>query len=132
MKVLTRAVLGFEAVVLFLLIPVVAVTGNLDGRAGFFVGAVPLIFCIAALGTLSRGPIGVALGWATQIAAIAAGFFAVHMFFLGPIFALLWWSALRWGARADALDAQRAQAASSTTPPSSSTDSTDLIDDLDG
>ena len=115
MKVLTRAVLGFEAVVLFLLIPVIAVTGNLDGRSGFFVGAVPLLFCIAALGTLSRGPVGIALGWATQVAAIAAGFFAVHMFILGPIFALLWWSALRWGARADALDAQRSQSAA--TPP---------------
>ncbi|WP_256103320.1 DUF4233 domain-containing protein [Streptomyces sp. ODS05-4] len=51
-------------------------------------------------GMLTR-PGGVPLGWALQIALIASGFVVPLMFFLGAVFAGLWWASIHFGRRID-------------------------------
>ena len=44
---------------------------------------------------------GIPLGWALQIALIASGFVVPAMFFLGVLFAALWWASVHYGRRID-------------------------------
>jgi hypothetical protein len=46
-------------------------------------------------------PGGVALGWALQVALIASGFVVPAMFFLGVVFAALWWASVHFGRKVD-------------------------------
>jgi uncharacterized protein DUF4233 len=48
---------------------------------------------------LLRNRVGYLLGWLVQAAVIATGFWVPVMFFLGGVFALLWYIALQQGAR---------------------------------
>lgn len=59
------------------------------------------------------------LGWALQIALIASGFVVPSMFFLGVIFAALWWASVHYGRKIDEAKARfaaQAAQADSTTP----------------
>ena len=56
------------------------------------------IACLLAAGMLGR-PWGYAFGWLVQAAVIVTGFWVPVMFFLGALFAVLWFVALRQGAR---------------------------------
>ena len=56
------------------------------------------VACLVTAGLLRR-PWGYALGWVVQGAVVASGFWVPVMFFLGAVFALLWWIALTQGAR---------------------------------
>ncbi|MGW4618923.1 DUF4233 domain-containing protein [Streptomyces sp. NPDC004592] len=58
--------------------------------------AVSVLLC----GVITR-PGGVQLGWALQIALIAAGFVVPSMFFLGAVFAALWWASVHYGRKID-------------------------------
>ncbi|AVH58754.1 MULTISPECIES: DUF4233 domain-containing protein [Streptomyces] len=51
-------------------------------------------------GMITR-PGGVQLGWALQIALIASGFVVPPMFFLGAVFAALWWASVHYGRKID-------------------------------
>ena len=46
-------------------------------------------------------PGGVALGWALQIALIVSGVAVPLMYFLGVVFAGLWWASVRYGRKVD-------------------------------
>jgi hypothetical protein len=79
-----------------------------------------MFLSVALCGVVTR-PAGIALGWALQIALIAAGFVVPSMFFLGVIFAALWWASVHYGRKIDeakarfaAQAAQAAQADSAT------------------
>jgi hypothetical protein len=63
--------------------------------SGIFM-AVSVLLC----GMITR-PGGVQLGWALQIALIASGFVVGSMFFLGAIFAALWWASVHYGRKID-------------------------------
>ncbi|MHC5902701.1 DUF4233 domain-containing protein [Streptomyces sp. S6] len=67
-------------------------------------------------GVVTR-PGGIALGWALQIALILSGVFVPLMFFMGAVFAALWWASVHYGRKVDEAKARfAAQAAASTTP----------------
>lgn len=79
------------------------------------VSGIAMVLCVLLCGVLSR-PGGVALGWALQIALIASGFVVPVMYFLGAVFAALWWASVHFGRKIDEAKARfaaqaRAQAA---------------------
>ncbi|MBC9724444.1 DUF4233 domain-containing protein [Streptomyces sp. TRM68367] len=61
---------------------------------------IAMFLCLALCGVVTL-PGGVALGWALQIALVAAGFFVPMMFFLGAVFAALWWASVHYGRKVD-------------------------------
>ncbi|MGW5212477.1 DUF4233 domain-containing protein [Streptomyces sp. NPDC004051] len=61
---------------------------------------IAMFLCVVLCGMITR-PGGVALGWALQIALVASGFFVPTMFFLGVLFAVLWWASVHYGRKID-------------------------------
>ncbi|GGX10859.1 membrane protein [Streptomyces malachitofuscus] len=61
---------------------------------------IAMFLCVALCGVITRSG-GVALGWALQIALIASGVFVPMMFFMGALFALLWWASVHFGRKVD-------------------------------
>jgi len=57
---------------------------------------VSLLLC----GMITR-PGGIQLGWVLQVALIAGGFVVPAMFFLGVLFAGLWWASVHFGRKVD-------------------------------
>lgn len=113
MKILCSAVLGLEAIVVFLAIPVVATNGSVDSTALVVsLGLLLTVMLFLAVGTLRRSW-GLSLGWLLQVPVLAIGFLAPAMFIVGGIFAVLWYVAIHQGSRIDALKAERA----ATQPP---------------
>ncbi|MCB0915354.1 MAG: DUF4233 domain-containing protein [Actinobacteria bacterium] len=116
MKVLGASVLIFEAIVMGLFIPVAYFNGMLtDGPTAAWLGGGLAVMCLVGAG-LVRRPFGVALGWVIQGLIIATGLLVPVMFALGAVFALLWWSAVHFGRRADSLSAGRAARDPQATP----------------
>jgi hypothetical protein len=75
------------------------------------------MFLSVALCAMVTRPGGIALGWALQIALIASGFVVPSMFFLGAIFAALWWASVHYGRKIDEAKARfAAQAAQADSP----------------
>ena len=64
------------------------------------VSGVAMTLSILLCGLITR-PGGVQLGWAFQIALIASGFFVPTMFFMGAVFAALWWASVHYGRKID-------------------------------
>ncbi|MFE2280761.1 DUF4233 domain-containing protein [Streptomyces sp. NPDC059454] len=61
---------------------------------------IAMFLCVALCGVITR-PGGVTLGWVLQIALIASGVFVPMMFFMGALFALLWWASVHFGRKVD-------------------------------
>ncbi|MFZ4145392.1 DUF4233 domain-containing protein [Streptomyces griseoincarnatus] len=61
---------------------------------------IAMFLSVALCGMVGR-PGGVALGWALQIALIASGVFVPMMFFMGALFAVLWWASVHFGRKVD-------------------------------
>jgi cbb3-type cytochrome oxidase subunit 3 len=111
MRTLAAAVLAFESLVIALAIPVAIAIYGVDGAKAGWIGGAVAISCLVVAGLL-RFRWAYALGWGIQVLAILAGFVVPLMFVLGGIFALLWWSALHFGAKGEAAQAAfREQAA---------------------
>jgi Protein of unknown function (DUF4233) len=64
------------------------------------VSGVAMALSILLCGLITR-PGGVQMGWALQIALIASGFFVPTMFFMGAVFAALWWASVHYGRKID-------------------------------
>ncbi|MFI6008809.1 DUF4233 domain-containing protein [Streptomyces sp. NPDC051243] len=64
------------------------------------VSGIAMFLCLLLCGLVTR-PGGVALGWALQIALVASGFIVPTMFFLGAVFAALWWASVHFGRKVD-------------------------------
>ena len=75
-----------------------------------------MLLCVLLCGMVTR-PGGVQLGWALQIALIAGGFVVPAMFFLGAVFAALWWASVHYGRKID--EAKARFAAQAPRPPPS-------------
>jgi hypothetical protein len=60
-----------------------------------------MVLCVLLCGML-RSPWGYRIGWVLQAALVASGLVLGAMYFLGAIFAGLWWYALRAGRLIDA------------------------------
>ncbi|MDX2597437.1 MULTISPECIES: DUF4233 domain-containing protein [Streptomyces] len=83
----------------------------------WLVSGIAMVLCVLLCGMVTR-PGGVALGWALQLALIASGVFVPTMYFMGAVFAALWWASVHFGRKVDEAKARfAAQAeAPSTTP----------------
>ncbi|WP_149830565.1 DUF4233 domain-containing protein [Streptomyces tailanensis] len=64
------------------------------------VSGVAMFLCLVLCGLVTR-PGGIQLGWALQIALILSGFFVPTMFFMGAVFAALWWASVHFGRKVD-------------------------------
>lgn len=64
------------------------------------VSGIAMALSVLLCGLITR-PGGVQLGWALQIALIASGFVVPSMFFLGVVFAALWWASVHYGRKID-------------------------------
>ncbi|MFE1175920.1 DUF4233 domain-containing protein [Streptomyces sp. NPDC058773] len=64
------------------------------------VSGIAMLLSLLLCGMLTR-PGGVTLGWALQAALIASGFVVPAMFFLGVVFAALWWASVHFGRKID-------------------------------
>lgn len=73
------------------------------------VSGAAMVLCVLVCGMLGR-PGAVHVGWGLQVALIASGFVVPSMFFLGAIFAGLWWASVHYGRIVDVAKAARAAA----------------------
>ncbi|MEU3342578.1 DUF4233 domain-containing protein [Streptomyces sp. NPDC006668] len=80
------------------------------------VSGIAMFLCLLLCGVVTR-PGGIAFGWALQAALIASGFVVPTMFFLGAIFAALWWASVHYGRKID--EAKARFAAQETATPAS-------------
>ncbi|MFI2613574.1 DUF4233 domain-containing protein [Streptomyces sp. NPDC018584] len=64
------------------------------------VSGIAMLLCLLLCGVITR-PGGVQLGWALQVALIASGFVVPTMFFMGALFAALWWASVHFGRKID-------------------------------
>ncbi len=112
MRVLGGAVLGFEAIIVILAIPVAATVGTIAGPPWVFITAgLLLAAALVVLAGFVNRPWAVPAGWVLQGFVIATAIFVPAMLIVGGIFALLWWLAVRWGRHVDALRDQPPPAA---------------------
>lgn len=79
----------------------------------WLVSGIAMVLCVLLCGVVTR-PGGVALGWALQIALVASGVFVPTMFFMGAVFAALWWASVHYGRKIDEAKARFAESASSS------------------
>lgn len=77
------------------------------------VSGIAMFLCLVLCGLVTR-PGGVAMGWGLQILLVASGFFVPTMFFLGAVFAALWWASVHYGRKIDEAKARFAAEAGST------------------
>ena len=76
---------------------------------------IAMLLSVLLCGMVTR-PGGVALGWALQLALVASGFFVPIMFFLGVLFAALWWASVHFGRKVDEAKARFAAQADAASP----------------
>jgi len=76
------------------------------------VSGIAMVLCVLLCGMVTRRS-GVLLGWALQIALIASGVVVPTMYFLGAVFAGLWWASVHFGRKVDAARARMAAQAES-------------------
>lgn len=79
------------------------------------VSGIAMLLCVLLCGVVTR-PGGVQLGWALQIGLIASGFIIPTMFFMGVMFAALWWASVHYGRKIDEAKARFAAQARATSP----------------
>ncbi|CAL2059526.1 MULTISPECIES: DUF4233 domain-containing protein [Actinomycetes] len=79
----------------------------------WLVSGIAMALCVLLCGMVTR-PGGVALGWALQIALIASGVFVPTMYFMGVVFAALWWASVHFGRKVDEAKARFAAQAESS------------------
>lgn len=117
MRVLGSSVLIFETIIVILAIPV-AVFGRNEPSGPMLAGGLVLaLLCVAGVGVLGR-PWGVWFGWAVQGLIVLTGVLVPLMFVVGGLFAMLWFFAIRFGRRAEAIRAEHEAAARAEAEPS--------------
>ncbi|MEU3523566.1 DUF4233 domain-containing protein [Streptomyces sp. NPDC038707] len=82
----------------------------------WLVSGIAMLLCVLLCGMVTR-PGGVALGWALQLALIASGVFVPTMFFMGAVFAALWWASVHFGRKVDEAKARFAAGSQSSSSP---------------
>jgi len=92
------AMLTLEAVILALAVPVMISVEDVSKPLALASGLGLALLCILTAGALRR-PQAYVVGHAIQVGAIALGFLVTVMFFVGAIFAALWFGAFFVGRR---------------------------------
>ena len=106
MRGIAASVLVFEGLVVFFATLVALDLSDVDDATLWWVGGTAAVACVLAAGLLGRRG-GYQLGSALQVLLIAAGFVVPVMFFLGTVFAALWFFTLYLGRRVERLNAER-------------------------
>jgi hypothetical protein len=65
------------------------------------VSGIAMVLCLLLCGVVTR-PSGLVAGWALQVGLVLSGFAVPTMFFLGGVFAALWWASVHFGRKVDA------------------------------
>lgn len=102
MRGIAASVLVFEGLVVLFATLVAIDLGDVDDTVLWWVGGSAAVACVLAAGLLRR-PWGYAVGSALQVVVVAAGFVVPVMFFLGIVFAGLWFLALYLGRKVERL-----------------------------
>jgi hypothetical protein len=100
MRVLGSTVLVLEALVVLLAIPIAINVSDANATYALIIGIALAGLLVLTVGVITK-PIAVPIGWALQVLVIAAGIVVPTMFFIGGLFALLWFYAVRNGQRVD-------------------------------
>jgi Protein of unknown function (DUF4233) len=103
MRRMCAMVLGCEAVVIGLAIPVAITIAGAGGAPAGLVGGALVVSCLLVAGLLRYRWAYVA-GTILQILAIATGIVVSVMFFLGAIFGVLWITAIWLGRRTEGVE----------------------------
>lgn len=98
MRGMCAAMLSLEAVILALAVPVMIAVEDVDKPLALSLGLGLALLCILTAGSLRR-PQAYLVGHAIQLGAIALGFLVTIMFFVGAMFAALWFGAFFLGKR---------------------------------
>jgi hypothetical protein len=106
MRVIAASVLSFEAVIVVLAIPVAITLSDVDAALAAGIGGALAIACVVVAGSLRRSW-GYAAGWVVQALIVLSGFVVTAMFFVGGLFAALWYIGLLVGRRGEQLHAER-------------------------
>ena len=100
MRVLGSTVLILEALVVLLAIPIAINVSDVNATYALFIGIALAGLLVLTVGVITK-PIAVPIGWVLQVLVIASGVVVPTMFFVGGLFALLWFFAVRNGQRVD-------------------------------
>lgn len=92
------AMLTLEAVILALAVPVMISVEDVSTPLALSSGLGLAVLCLLTAGSLRR-PQAYVVGHAIQVGAIGLGFLVTIMFFIGAIFAALWFGAFFLGKR---------------------------------
>jgi len=106
-KTLCAAVLAFESIILVLVIPVAIQTNAVTPAVGVGGGIFLVVLAVYLSAAQRRHSWAMTAGWVMQAILILLGFLVPIMFFLGVIFAVLWFYAIRVGRQGDAIKAAR-------------------------
>lgn len=96
MRGMCAAMLSLEAIILGLSVPVMISVEGVNKGAALTLGLGLAVLCVLVAGSLRR-PKAYLVGHAIQLAAIAMGFLVTIMFFVGLMFAALWFGAFFLG-----------------------------------
>ncbi len=87
---------------------------DLSMTAVWTVCGIAMLLSVLLCGMINR-PGGLQLGWALQAGLIVSGFVVPVMFFLGAVFAGLWWASIHYGRKIDEAKARWAAQAEAET-----------------
>ena len=110
MRGMCAAMLTLEAVILALAVPVMISVEDVSKPLALASGLGLALLCLLTAGALRR-PQAYVVGHAIQVGAIGLGFLVTIMFFIGAIFAALWFGAFFLGRRIEADKARWAREA---------------------
>lgn len=98
MRGMCAAMLTLQAIIVALSTPVLISIEDVDKQVALPLGLGLALVCLLTAGML-RKPWAYWIGHACQVATIALGLLSTSMFFVGALFALLWFSAFFLGRR---------------------------------
>lgn len=98
MRGMCAAMLTLEAIILGLSVPVMISVEDVSATLALTLGLGLAVLCILVAGSLRR-PQAYLVGHAIQVAAVGLGFLVPIMFFVGLMFAALWFGAFFLGRR---------------------------------
>ncbi len=116
MRGMCAAMLGLEAVILALSVPVMISLEDVDKGTALGVGLGLAVLCVVTAGLL-RAAWAYWIGHAIQVAAVGLGFLVPMMFAVGALFAALWFTAFFLGRKIEADKARWAEEDAATDPP---------------
>ncbi|MET1037303.1 MAG: DUF4233 domain-containing protein [Aeromicrobium sp.] len=108
MRGMCAAMLTLQAIILALSVPVMISVEDVDTTLALTLGLGLAVLCILVAGSLRR-PQAYLVGHAIQVATICLGFLVPIMFFVGLMFAALWFGAFFLGRKIEADKAQWAR-----------------------